>query len=398
MSVYGGCSDALASNYTRIVCAALLQILSDALLQVWAFSLALDGSTHMGKSYLDVRVHFVWLNVLYNFHLLAIPLFDWHTGENQFHVLTKFLDALLFDHWKHACIGISSDGARNMTGSVQGLVSRLERVCSSDLIRIWCGLHQLDLVMQRVYKPALENEFYSVLTALIGHLRRQQSLIGEMRSTCPKVADTRWALMATTTSWLYAKRHRVLKHLDKKKPGCAPTKTWWVFMHAVNAFAVEAHAVLSSLQGLTTLVSQQRRTLMGLIDTYCRMSGMTGPRDQVQIDAILAAEPAERSGSYVITQKQVRSCLDELGMGVLETVQDLESDENAFCCLLGSFRNLLVCAADGIANIAIVSSGNEVFDMELPPVLPYKLAATNMRTFVKNIQRHRCQRQVSPGF
>jgi hypothetical protein len=132
---------------------------------------------------------------------------------------------------------------------------------------------------------------------------------------------------------------------------------------------------------------------MGLIDTYCRMSGMTGPLDQVQIDAILAAEPAERSGSYVITHKQVRSCLDELGMWVLETIQDLESDENEFCCLLGSIGNLLVCAADGIANIAIVSSGNEVFDTELPPVLPYKLAATNMRTFVKNIQRHRARLQ-----
>jgi len=49
----------------------------------------------MGMSYLDVRVCFVWLNVLYNFHLIAIPLFDRHTGNNQFQVLTKFLDALL---------------------------------------------------------------------------------------------------------------------------------------------------------------------------------------------------------------------------------------------------------------------------------------------------------------
>jgi hypothetical protein len=67
MSVYGGCSDVLASNYTRIVCAHSLQILSDALSHVWAFSLAIDGSTHMGMLYLDVRVCFVWLNVLYNF-------------------------------------------------------------------------------------------------------------------------------------------------------------------------------------------------------------------------------------------------------------------------------------------------------------------------------------------
>jgi hypothetical protein len=84
MSVCGGCNDVMASNYTHIVCAALLQILSDVLSQVWAFSLAFDGSTHQGMSYLDVWVHFVWLGVLYNYHLMAIPLFDQHTGENLF--------------------------------------------------------------------------------------------------------------------------------------------------------------------------------------------------------------------------------------------------------------------------------------------------------------------------
>jgi hypothetical protein len=187
--------------------------------------------------------------------LIAIPLFDRHTGH--FQVLTKFLDALLADQWKHSCISVSSDGARNMTGRVQGLVSRLEQACTSDIIRIWCGLHQLDLVMQRVYKPALQNEFYRVLTALIGHLWRQQTLIAEMQSTCPKVADTCWASMYIATSWLCSKRLRILQHLDEKRPSCAQEKSWWIFLHAVNAFAMEAHNVFTSLQGLTMLVSQQ---------------------------------------------------------------------------------------------------------------------------------------------
>jgi hypothetical protein len=95
MSMYGGCTDVLASSYTCIVCTASLQILSDVLSEVWAFSLALDGSTHMGTLYLDVCVCFVWLEKLYNFHLMAIPLFDWHTGKNQFWVLEKCLNAVL---------------------------------------------------------------------------------------------------------------------------------------------------------------------------------------------------------------------------------------------------------------------------------------------------------------
>jgi hypothetical protein len=54
MSVFGGCSDVVALNYTCIVCAHSLQILFDIMLQTWAFTLTLNGSTHQGISYLDV--------------------------------------------------------------------------------------------------------------------------------------------------------------------------------------------------------------------------------------------------------------------------------------------------------------------------------------------------------
>ena len=54
MSVFGGCSDVVASNYTCIVCAHSLQIISDIMQQTWEFTLAFDGSTHQGMSYLDV--------------------------------------------------------------------------------------------------------------------------------------------------------------------------------------------------------------------------------------------------------------------------------------------------------------------------------------------------------
>ena len=79
MSVYGGCRDVVASYYTRVVCADALQILSDVLKEVWDFSIAVDGSTHQGISYMDVRVRFHWKGELLNFHLMAIPLYEQHT-------------------------------------------------------------------------------------------------------------------------------------------------------------------------------------------------------------------------------------------------------------------------------------------------------------------------------
>ena len=148
MSVYGGCNDTIASNYARVACAHSLQIISNALhsSKVWTFSIALDLSTHQSHSYLDIRARFMVENTIYNVHLLVIPLFQSHTGENMFARTCKFLDAL-YPLWKETLIAVSSDGDQSMKGRTQGLLTRIDRVTSHGIIHVWCGLHQLDLVM-----------------------------------------------------------------------------------------------------------------------------------------------------------------------------------------------------------------------------------------------------------
>ena len=101
---------------------------------------------------------------------MAIPLFERHSGENMFLVLQRLFDAVFSESWRSRCICVSSDGAKNMTGCLQGLVTRISNECSPGLIRIWCGLHQLDLVMQSVYEAAYNRQFYSTPTGLIGYL------------------------------------------------------------------------------------------------------------------------------------------------------------------------------------------------------------------------------------
>jgi hypothetical protein len=194
IAYYGGCSDSIAANYIRVVCASGLQILSTALKRSWAFSISVDSSTHQGHSYLDTRVRFCVGSVLYNFYLLAIPLYDCHTEEEMFLNLKKVMDAL-FRGLSRRIIAASTDGARSMTGGSRGLATRIQRICSPGLIRVWCGLHQLDLVMQIIFCAACDETFYAALTNVIGHLRRQQTLIAEMRGTCHLVAIARWMSM-----------------------------------------------------------------------------------------------------------------------------------------------------------------------------------------------------------
>ena len=63
-------------------------------------------------------------------------------------------------------------------------------------------------------------------------------------------------------------------------------------MFVVNALSLEATIVFVSLQGITTLVSEQRQSLDGLIDTCCRMYGIKGPPSTEQLDKIVAMQPS----------------------------------------------------------------------------------------------------------
>ena len=121
VSIYRGCAKAYVSNQTRVVVLAhLLRIFSGVAKHLWCFSLALDGSTHQGLSYLDVRWRFLWKGSVQNFHLVALPMFERHSGEYMFEILQTFLLAVFGIPCTQKCTCESSDGAANMRGNTGG--------------------------------------------------------------------------------------------------------------------------------------------------------------------------------------------------------------------------------------------------------------------------------------
>ena len=90
---FGSISRKKVSKYVRIHCAVALQIIKRGLNVVWSFSIALDGGNKAGTPYLDPRLQFVLGATLFNVHLLAIPMFESHTGLNMFNLLKKTMDA-----------------------------------------------------------------------------------------------------------------------------------------------------------------------------------------------------------------------------------------------------------------------------------------------------------------
>jgi hypothetical protein len=102
----------------------------------WAFSIAFDGATTQGKSSIDVisriNVHFEVENV----HLLAIPMYESHTGLAMANPVSNLLNAMCPVAWECKLVGISTDGADNMTGRVSGAMSRLASETLPGLYRV----------------------------------------------------------------------------------------------------------------------------------------------------------------------------------------------------------------------------------------------------------------------
>jgi hypothetical protein len=112
-----GTREADVARFVRAAVGINLQIISDLLTRkdCWAFSLAFDGSTVQGKSFLDVRIRFCVRGRIENVHLIAIPLRTSHTGSQMAQLVDKVMVELCGNDWKANLIGISTDGARNMT-------------------------------------------------------------------------------------------------------------------------------------------------------------------------------------------------------------------------------------------------------------------------------------------
>ncbi|CAK9198525.1 unnamed protein product [Sphagnum troendelagicum] len=78
----------------RVNVGANLQVLSDVLNyhDVWAFSLADDGSTRQGVSFFDVRIRIYVGGRLFNIHLVVVPFYDRHSVVNIYKMICKLLN------------------------------------------------------------------------------------------------------------------------------------------------------------------------------------------------------------------------------------------------------------------------------------------------------------------
>lgn len=129
--------------------------------------------------WVDVRVRYYQSSGLENLDLVTIPFAGRHTGLATFEMFEKLFDAICA-LWKNKLIGCLKDGAANMIGRLSGVVTWIQNVVKPNFIRVWCLVHQIDIVMQKVYKNA-GCDFHKTLTSIISFLRRQKNLMRKCR-------------------------------------------------------------------------------------------------------------------------------------------------------------------------------------------------------------------------
>ena len=142
----GKVSEGKVTAIAQVVCSHSLELISNLLMKCWTFSLAMDMSTHMSTSYLDLWIWFFYVSTIHNFHLVAVPLFNCHSGEQIYLHAKKVLD-ILCPEWQSIMLSITADGEKKMTGHIQGVATWFEQAALPGFFRIWSGLHQLDPVL-----------------------------------------------------------------------------------------------------------------------------------------------------------------------------------------------------------------------------------------------------------
>lgn len=182
------CSRQNVSSFIRVVCAINLQRIN------WRHSTTFVGfligagliATHQSTSYIDLqfRVFIDKHNTIYNLHGCSLPMFQRHTREVMFEMVSNFLTAFCPD-WTIRLVCLASDGPRNMTTRIVGIVTRhcnaMYEECS--IIR------QLDLVIEHIMNDVIYEMFFFVMIGFITHLTRQQKPISDMDATCPRVVN-----------------------------------------------------------------------------------------------------------------------------------------------------------------------------------------------------------------
>lgn len=370
-----------AAGYARVICAINLQRIADCLAASWAFCISLDSSTAKW-GFFDIRCRVYVDQAVEDFHLLAMPITDRHTGDVVFIMLSKLLDTVASD-WRKKIVGVTTDGDETSTEVIRSLASHLEMRGLPGFARIWYGARRLDHAVEEAIKVVCTDSYICTLTHMVSYLRHQNKLVAELESKCPRIVNTKWRSIHKVTKWISDNRTSIKAYLDISHASCTPF--WWVITSALNKVLIPVQEVFSKLQGQVTEVSQQRIELGVLVGTLCEFGEVKGPLSPLEI-AQFEAQMMASHDRFAVGMDGIRGFVNDLGLFVNERMRELSTTE-----VEAVFKNVaqfLVSTVGGISNIVAAGDSSNEAGSSLPPVLPHQLAKSRGREITAIILNH----------
>jgi hypothetical protein len=160
---------------------------------------------------------------------------------------------------------------------------------------------------------------------------------------------------------------------------------WWILIIFVAKVSCEASITFRSLEGLTTLVSQQLEGLLKLHALYASWFKASGPLPDGVADADADLETVySEDKKYSIKLNDVTAFLQDMGNFVIGAMDQIGTETMA-----PIIKSVAICSVEMIAKIPSIvaerDSRNDAADV-MPPVLPHQLVKIGGRGFADIIR------------
>jgi hypothetical protein len=347
------------------------------------YEIAIDASTDsFGTPLLDIRIRVCLPSAdLLPAHIVAMPMFESHTGLHMLDVVTEVMKSL-DTSWKRKIIGVTTDGAPNMTGSRSGLATRIQNVASPGFMRVWCAAHQLNLALKRGLSslPSADPQmgigldFFSVLNKLIAYFRRQSSFISEMKTKNLYYIAVRWWSLGQVTSWYQGYYDQICGHVGLKAPNFLPSKTWWLILSGLNCYLERFTITSDALQKSDLVLSSQQARLNMLVDDLLKMieGSMNEEVAVLASNEIVLGDGCVSIGPFYAQISVVKEKLSTTSFFARTVVEEMREQEIMEATI--AIASLFVTGAHAVALVgAQRNDQNGRMEASSPPCFPLQM-------------------------
>ncbi len=247
---------------------------------------------------------------------------------------------------------------------------------ANPVLRIWCPLHQIDLVLKVAVEAVADGTWIEVVYSYSIFLRQQQNLITEMNAKCPKKTN-RWTHLGRVLKFYKVHRRRLIVYTTENNATKLPGDDWWVLTFALAPVVDAINTTLVLLQSRSIVIFQQAEFINNLIASLTDLFNVL-LADEAHVDNIISLESLQISYGDVVV------LIEDQGSFAMECFNHLDTvgkEEVVKQVALYVMRVLL-----GLNNVkAERDNNNDPLYDEAPPVMPGQLVSMRPGAFVKDV-------------